>query len=220
MKPLLRWVVGPVGELGLRILRNSVRNIVSMYGERFDYLICYNQISADKLSLGIPLFCQDHLRNALGYDVAWKLFPVRVRAESHEIVIDNDLVLFKKLDEIENFLVSDHTLTYQGLHGAHGNYYVPKGMRLNSGIYGMPPGFDIDLSNRTFSGKFDEQGLIVSSLLSWHHCDVIPMTAIPIIESDFPIDEFWKLKSTKGFHFVGANRGKHPQCEKFLTRLI
>jgi len=140
--------------------------------------------------------------------------------------MDNDIVIYKKVHEIDAFLGSDSTLLYQGIHGLHGIYVfeVPDGIRINSGIFGLPPGFDfaarIEEMVMPWKDKFDEQGMVASILLQYERYHVIPLTVVPIIEPYFPIEPHYRNAGCKGFHFVDANREDHPQFRKYQVYSI
>jgi len=44
VKPLFRWTVGDVSWQGLEILAESIEMALSIYGDRFDFLVCYNSL--------------------------------------------------------------------------------------------------------------------------------------------------------------------------------
>ena len=58
MKPLVRWTIGPVSELGHKILKRSVENFKKIYPE-FDCVVCYNNIEKKLLDeIHVDLFEQ------------------------------------------------------------------------------------------------------------------------------------------------------------------
>lgn len=216
--------MGPARREGFRCLGESVRRATALYPE-CDFLICHNQLDEEQVRaigrLGVPLYDQSEsdgpfgVRPTAGYQVHWKLYPPRVAADRHEIVMDNDLVLFKRLEEIDYFLSGDCTLMCQGLNGLHGKFdrYIPKGVRVNSGLFGMPPGFDflgvvrqhIDQQDAaSWDGRFDEQGLVAAALNTYPKKAFVPVTRVPILERDFDIRGI-TTDACCGFHFVGLN---------------
>lgn len=225
-KPLFRWNVGPCHSQGFEILTTCIHNVQRLYDA--DLVICYNQLEEENLdritAIGVPLMraVPESLRIGpkVGYHVHWKLYPPRVRPQTHELCLDNDILITKRVPQIDLFLKSDYPLLYQGLHGLYGQYadLMPKGIRFNSGIYGLPPNFDfasrIDRHLVDWQDYFDEQGLVAHTLSENEHV-VVPLTTIPIIEKDWPIERFSQNVDCSGFHFVGANRGDHPQWIKW-----
>lgn len=225
MKPLLRWIIGPVHDNGFSIIKDSVKSMLNIYKNRFDFIICHNQLNQSQLnflkSLNVELFNQNDYRNKNIYSNSWKLFPARLSMESHEIVMDNDIILFEPLEEIDEFLNSNSTLLYQGIERNYGYYskHITHNININSGIYGMPPKFDLeinvkqDLSN--YKNYYDEQGLVASALLNWHSYCIIPQTTIPIIKPNYSIENYLNNNLYKGIHFCGINSEHHNQYLKW-----
>lgn len=223
MKPLFRWTLGPVKNDGFNCLVESIKLLRNIYPEA-DYAVCYNQVADDRLkilsNLDIELVNQTEFVDAFpikpssGYQVHWKLYPPRMRVNSHEIVLDNDVVIFDRISEINDFLERDTVLLYQGLHGLYGCFknLVPKGLIINSGIYGMPPNFNfieqmkqLNMPNWQWSDdKFEEQGLISAVLSAYHSHLMVPLTTVPIIESHFDMKAMITDRC-RGYHFVGVN---------------
>lgn len=226
LKPLLRWVIGPMSYYGLKLFKITVKRIKKIYGNKFDYLICHNNNIniSDLLDLNVNFFDQSKLRaNSKKYDVSWKLFPIRLRKSSHELVIDSDILVINKISQIDIFLQSsNHSLVYEGLYGNYGIYKekIPINLKLNSGIYGMPPGFDFHFTQREFS-QFDEQGLICSHLIKKKY-NLIPLSIVPIIDNNCDFN-FLNLdfKTVRAIHFVGVNggygRNYNPNFKKYLN---
>lgn len=221
-KCLFRWTVGPIKEEGIKCLFQSVKSVRRLYPEA-ELLICHNQISEQRISqlsdLKIELVDQSKIHSELiqeipeGYRFDWKLVPTRLRPNKHEIFIDNDIVILKRVPEIDLFLNRDDlVLICQGLNGCHGIFEskVGKGLRVNAGMFGLHPNFDFGsklkniMNGQTLDGHFDEQGLIAATLSKEKHV-MLSQTTIPILERDFDIDSFMLNETVCGFHFVGVN---------------
>lgn len=219
MKPLVRWTIGNVRDVGFEMLRESIRHFKKIYPD-FDYFVCCNEIKNKKFPDNINVFLQDH--NCCSIPIkpnsinAWKLFPPRLRINSHELFIDNDLIIYKKIPQISEFLKSTRPLCY----GTHDDRPFPYGIfsknfdktkfKLNSGIFGLPPNYDfeaeiiknINEANLKKWGVLDEQGLVATCLLNKN-----PIT-IHISE----ISNCWKSYNfgKYGFHFCGHNTEELP----------
>lgn len=223
MKPLLRWTIGEVHACGYRTLRDSVKRLRDLYD--FDFVICHNNQNPAQLeflkSLGVELIDQIGYQSLEKYTFM-KLSPSRLRPEGHEIFLDNDVVLYKKIPEIDQFIESDATLVYEGLYGLHGAYSLPKGIHVNSGIFGLPPGYEFEtwLKHNWLDlpapSKFDEQGLVGKCLLDHSAYIILPQCRVPILESHFDYKAHRKNQSACGFHFVGANREENLNFMKFM----
>jgi hypothetical protein len=88
---------------------------------------------------------------------------------------------------------------------------VPNGYCINSGIFGLPPGFDLQKYIVFFGDQWehnvwhssytwDEQGLVAFALLDYPRCCIIPHSTITNCEVEF--------RPAAGMHFVGLNRRK------------
>lgn len=219
MKYLFRWTVGNINSAGLQCLRQCINNIKKLYPEA-DRVVCYNQINTELIKdLDAELVDQNNyldsfpIKPALGVNVHWKLYPVRLNLDIHEICLDNDIIIFDRIPEIDLFLKDEVVLLYQGLNGFHGRYkdLIPKGIRFNSGIFGLPPKFDFVSIAKSivlpdWLDYFDEQGLVGSVLLSVGSYYMIPLTTLPIIQSEFDLNKIMGNKLCKGLHFCGLNR--------------
>jgi hypothetical protein len=235
MVPLIRWTVGPVSDAGFEILELSVANFIKIYPQ-FDFCICYNQIDLSKIKhlekYGVSFYNQNDWKSSWGISPKgeiWKIYPPRLRQDSHEIIMDNDLIIFERIPEIDEFLESQKSIMLSGLFRFYGSFsnIIPKKYKLNSGLYGFPPGFDFENIIRILCAKkqknnkwkqnrrkllYDDQGVIAYAVTKYQK---------PIIISQNSIFNFnFKLKkiipiNAKGIHFIGSNVRQHPAWEKF-----
>lgn len=129
MKPIFRWTIGGNPHLcGLRILKKSVKSVLGLYGDEFDYVICHNNLSGWMLdyikNINIKLLEQSH-GDEMEYvprGVAWKLYPPRLRVDAHEVFMDNDILIHSRSSIVDEFLKSsDMTFITQG-YGNYGKY--------------------------------------------------------------------------------------------------
>lgn len=134
------------------------------------------------------------------------MYPPRIRPEVHEIFIDHDVVLLDKLPQIEEFLSSDETFLYsqsfwpEGLYGTFKDR-VPRGFGLNSGLFGLPPGFRFDLSIvEEWKDDLDEQGFVASQISRQKRLVRVGLEDLWICADDrMP-------RNVKGYHFCRSNR--------------
>jgi hypothetical protein len=220
-KPLVRWTVGPTTRDGLDCLSRSVAAFLRLYDA--DVAICHN-CPADNLAdlvARFPLVDQHaHLASVPvpPAGVAWKLYPPRLAVHRHELVIDNDLIVERAVPEIDRFLAGDCTLLLAEASRTYGRFerHVPPGYAINSGLYGMPPGFDLGrhvafhcgpaweenaTGTHALNRTFDEQGLVASALLSYPRFVIIPASCVTNCEH--------RLVDGHGHHFVGLNRREY-----------
>ena len=222
MLPLVRWTIGNSTPHGFECLRLSIESFLKFH--EAEVVICHNCPTKT-----ISLLCFDDFHiidqstiaessKIKPIGVSWKLYPPRLDINRYEISIDNDIVFQEPIPEIEKFLQNDCTLLLEDHSRTYGRFerYVPPGFEINSGIYGMPPGFDLykyvnfyfqtdwELNARgeyEASKTFDEQGLIALALLNYRKYVIISNASITNCERE--------LKMAKGMHFIGLNRRPH-----------
>jgi hypothetical protein len=218
VKPIARWTIGNTTKDGYRCLTESIFSFLSFYDA--EVIICHNcdPINLPDRVLRFRLFDQRHFASEAKYapkGVAWKLYPPRIDKTRHEIVVDNDIVFLKPIKQIEEFFNSDCTLLLEGDSRTYGRFekHVPPGVQINSGIYGMPPGFDLNTHCDFFAGEweknafgehdknetFDEQGLVAFALLSHKKYVIIPNTSVANCERQLQ-------NQSDAYHFIGLNR--------------
>ena len=221
MKPLVRWIIGPVKNKGFDCLKESIKAFAKIYTNA-NLMICHNQLDGqieELEEIGVPLYKQtyDDCVRFAPHGVAWKLYPARLRPDGHEIIIDNDIIIKDKIPQIDEFFSSDSTLVYEASKPMYGQLdkFVPKTPCVNSGIYGMPPGFDFDRKmnfyidqikdweNNCNQGRYtwDEQGMVAACMLN--HPSRLLITLDQVTNCELDLDD-----SKLGMHFVGLNRYK------------
>lgn len=229
LKPLIRWTIGNINKSdGILILKESIKQFKKFY-PYCDFTICYNQISSVYLYfLDTPLYNQELYNNKELYtpkNETWKIYPPRLRLNSHELIIDNDLIITERIPEIDQFFNNDSTLLLRGSQRYYGkyDYLIPKNIFINSGIYGMPPNFDFEAKimhickwdeqkeweQDRVKGLFDDQGIITTCLLDYKNTIIIENSNIYNYETKKP-----PIKA-KGYHFIDANRKYHPGWQEF-----
>lgn len=139
------------------------------------------------------------------HGVAWKLYPPRLRPETHEIFIDHDVVLTKRLPQIDLFLSRADAFLYSESPSGARNYgrfdaLVERGFRMNSGLFGVPPGFRFDFSLvGEWRDYFDEQGFVAASLCRKKNLVKVGLDDLWICDGD-------EMPRAKGYHFVHDRR--------------
>jgi hypothetical protein len=217
MKPIARWTIGNTTQLGYESLLLSIASFRHWYD--IDAIIFNNGLSENlnyvrKIYPEIPIFQQPVDQKPAPVGVTWKLYPPRMDISRHEIFIDNDIVFTGYIPEIDYFFENDCTLLLEDVGRAYGKFdkHVPKGYNINSGIFGLPPNFnlkkyidmyvdewEINASGAHAASKtFDEQGIVAFALLN--HPNFV------IIDNETVTDCRSVLKWAKGMHFIGINR--------------
>lgn len=258
-KPLFRWTVGNCLQQGLDILAESIHRTTKALGvDNWDWAVCYNGISRDDLqflqkAIGtrpVQLVAQswatcpvnDNMQTPRRSDgsfewngnrcggTMWKVCPARMRMETHEIVMDNDIVLLKKFPQIDEFLSrKDTALILEEPIRFYGRFdclFGPDEACLNSGLMGFPPGFDYGteiLKVWEKHGRYmnlsqaDEQGLLTYTLKSLPSVRIKKEQMVEVLHRDF------KTKITgheEGVHFTQANRIPNHRSWQEYQKLV
>lgn len=229
MKPLIRWTLGNVSDDGMDMLKESI-SLCKRYYPNADLVVCHNSIPKSRLAgLDVELHEQTHTPDMEYPPRAemWKMYPARMRPESHELVLDNDLLILRPPQEIKEFFESNKTLMLRGRARAYGRYdhLVPQPHAINSGLYGMPPGFDlatrimVACANdkvREWTDWCDDQGVIAFALFQHDHIIIEP----EVILNYFPEYTFPLPPNLYGVHFQGANRNLRRNWRELIGKKV
>jgi hypothetical protein len=250
MKPLARWTIGPTTHSGQEILIESVSKFKEIYPE-FDTIVCYNNLQNINMvntdmykqkndDLDYPLTSYNNpllhvepsIRNFGAAGSGWKLCPPRLRIKSHELWLDNDIIIKNRIPEIDNWLKQNTGIISEGRCRIFGVYepIIPKSFKLCAGLFGLPPNYDfhqdiINLCKKYLEGKelghYDEQGLVAAIISGIENFILIPQTHLKIVEDGEKLPP-----KAMGFHFVGVNRNeKHSawkdyKYQKYLIKFL
>lgn len=213
-KPLIRWTIGPCSDNGFYCLSQSIRNIKRIYGKYFKYAIFYNNLNKNQIKL-LPkvdyILNQNKYANFNGWQPAWKLYPARINNDSHEIILDNDVIIYDEPPLFKLFLKEKKTIliteafkrSYNGIL----EKLIPLGFNVNSGVICLPPNFDFEFKiketiksfNLKFENHFDEQTLISYIFSKEENLKIINIKDISVHTENCPKGKF-------GIHFVGINK--------------
>jgi hypothetical protein len=190
-------------------------------------VVSFNGRPVEELKdLGVELLDQTPYRRSLSIEAqgcSWKLYPPRIRHEAHELVVDNDVVFHSRCQEIDDFLNGNHILLAEAYSRNFGEFdsFIPADVKINSGLYGLPPKFDFGaeierqfkkVGMSVWDSYFGDQGL-VATLTAFEH-QVVPRTSVQICHPDEPFQ-----KTTSGWHFIGLNKGWKKHWETYLSRV-
>jgi hypothetical protein len=215
----------------------SIYHFKRLYGDQFVSAVCFNcdgislqkglvdmvidqRLVSHSLSLNPP-------RSNLKGGPAWKFYPPRLSPNTHELLIDNDLILYRKTDKIEEFLQTDDvfvlTEAAKRSYTDWAEHYIRTGFEINTGIIGLPPYYDL-ASNlnqavdyfhlKHWSDHFDEQSL-VAYLLQSHNTKIISIEDVSICR---PHHKFRRGKC--GVHLVGLNYGHDLHWQMYKNVLM
>jgi hypothetical protein len=233
MKPLFRYTLGPVSNLGFEILKESINLLKKNYD--CDIVVCYNQIKNKDIlkEINEELIDQEKYTNSLPYapiKEIWKICPPRLSPNTHEIFLDNDLIITNKIPQIDEFLrEKEKTIILSGFTGErhkvngkevqkryYGQYdhFIDQKYIINGGLFGIPPNFDFEdkLKNLCIGNwqqdrelaHNDDQGIITAALTINNEAIVIPEDQILIYDCAYA-----KYKECNGYHFLESNRNEN-----------
>jgi hypothetical protein len=225
--------MGNVSEAGWECLSESTRLLPKIYPE-FDFVICYNSLDNKETqrlrSFKIDLYEQKeenlevphtfHHHSSVS-NHSWKLCPIRLRPEAHELWVDNDVVITDRIPDIDDWLNKDKPIisTVYGKE-AYGRFKEALIMRLwgvwpCAGLFGLPPRFGfkeklLEGCNGVPLEGFDEQGLVVSIVTKekgW-------MPIEPKIFNQVGWFNRFVLHH-EGYHFIRLNTGTNSAWEHY-----
>jgi hypothetical protein len=230
----LRWTIGDVSLRGFEALRLSLHGAVRTFGPGAAYVVYVNSVPLDEARARTgqvpdlvewrpapaepPAVLRRHLTPAMAEGVAWKFAPLRAFEDRYEIALDNDVILWAAPPALRGWLeqAGRAPLIAEDVAPGHGVFAALCGPEpRNSGIRGLPPGFDLagalgrvlESQPAALDSELDEQGLQVAAL-SLDAEPVVVRTAEVTICSPFPPHQPHLGRS--GAHFVGLNAREIP----------
>lgn len=238
MTPIgIRWTMGDVSARGFAALRLSIWGAWNIFGPRAAYAVCVNTVCGDEArertgpvpdavswrdATGeLPGFLAAAFGAGMAEGVAWKLAPLRLFPERHEISLDNDCILWELPPSMAAWLAGAGgpaaCLMAQDVRACYGRF-APQcpAQACNAGIRGLPPGFDLDAALReaiarcrreangpaVFRSELDEQGLQAAALSLAGPLEIVPLEQVTICS---PFAPNLPYLGSCGAHFVGLN---------------
>ncbi len=234
----VRWTVGDVSARGWEALRLSVHCAVRLFGDKAEYAVCVNSVPVERarelagdlpeevrwveVTAGdVPEWLRPHLEGAFAEGVApmsegtaWKLLPVRLFPEMYELSLDNDCVVWAVPEAMRKWLAAEgRTLMAADTERCLGQFQGDARVvgTINSGIRGLPPGFDLEAALKAslaeklgvmLTSELDEQGLQAVALHRSMPALVVETGEVSICSPFWPRDP---EMGTCGAHFVGLN---------------
>lgn len=227
----IRWTIGDVSQRGFESLRLSIWGAWRIFGADADYCVCVNTISAEhaqELAGTVPdavtwraadgllpgWLRMRFLDAGLAEGTAWKLAPLRCFPDRRELSLDNDVILWELPSALAAWLADEspeRCLLAEDVVPALGQFVsLCEGRALNSGIRGLPAGFDfeqrlsvvLDEHPATLVSELDEQGLHAAALSRTLEPRVVSVEDVAICS---PFPPHLLRPGRCGAHFVGLN---------------
>lgn len=146
----------------------------------------------------------------------WKVCPARVRMETHEIVMDNDVILLSGFPQIEEWLKQKNKALILEepimFYGRYTPLFDKDGPFLNSGFMGFPPGYDFakeikrcwqENGSHMNLTQADEQGLLTYALSQIPNVRIKKEQMVEVLHRDIQTQI---TGNEQGIHFTQANR--------------
>jgi hypothetical protein len=156
----------------------------------------------------------------------WKVTPSRLRMDSHEIIMDNDVILLKKFPQIDEFLNSDKVMLLEEpirFYGRYVDLLPQEAPFFNSGFIGLPPMYDFgkdiydhwkangELSHLSHA---DEQGLLTYALSQKPNIRIYKEQMVEVLGRDY---NYVLTGEEEAIHFTQSNRmPNHTVWKKYV----
>ncbi len=231
----VRWTIGAVSDFGFEALRLSIWGAWRLFGAATRYLVCVNSMPvaaarrrAGALPAGVvwrrsdgevPAFLAPHLDAGMAEGVGWKFAPIQIDPGRYTLALDNDCIIWELPAALRSWLEGGDPrscVLAADVVPSFGQFAAFCGpTALNSGIRGLPPGFDLEYALRSLlrahpvrlTSELDEQGLQVAALRRFLAVRIVTLEEVTIC-SPFPphLPELGRC----GAHFVGLNAHSIP----------
>lgn len=232
----IRWTIGDVSPEGFEALRLAVWGAHRVFGPEAAYTVCVNSLPlpeararAGDLPEGVewleasgklPEWVLPHCDlSDMVEGKAWKFDPLRVYPDRWEISFDNDCILWEMPESVRRWLEEgdrERCLIAADVKEAHGVFAPWAGEEpKNSGIRGIPPGFDFEGQMRALleenpvvmRSELDEQGLQVAAASRARPPVIVSLEEVAVTS---PFPPHLPDLGRSGAHFVGLNEKSLP----------
>ena len=237
IKPLIKWLIGDVLPEGYLALEISIENAWQLYSDSVEYVICFNNLKLStlkrqlKILAEIPVYFYDQSshRSAKAGEYGWKFYPLKLTDNRRELWLDNDLILFDRHPDIDEFLFGEKEI-FLFLEDIQRVYrpetldrFIPRSLEICGGLLGLPawPTTKIHHSYTTFLSRHDisgsdthftspmlaRLGIENATIALLYLC--YPDVAKIISNRDIPPGKTIRTGTVGnvGMHFTGLNRG-------------
>lgn len=231
----IRWTIGNVSLYGFEALRLSIWGGWKVFGPEAVYTVCVNSVPLDEARRKTGAVPEEvcwqgvtqeeifppikaHFDQRLADGVGWKFAPLQLYPDRHELALDNDCILWEMPDGIRKWIEDDQgtCLIAEDVRTCLGQFASFCGPEpRNSGIRGVPPGFDLEGAFQAILrahplpilNEQDEQGLQIAAISRHRDPFVVRVEEVTIC-SPFPHHQ--PFLGRCGAHFVSLNVKEIP----------
>lgn len=233
MKVIVRWTISNCRKSGLYCLKKSIKNWRRLYPSH-ELCVCHNNINEAtykylKRIEDIKLINQNNFAGELKcapFDTSWKFYPPRIDIDSYEIFVDNDLIVYKHLQELKYFFDNKILIVSSAHKNFYGNFenLLKDKIKINTGFFGIPPAFDlkfhlnncIDLISQ-WKNHEDDQGAFCHIMQHFEYI-VVSLETLQICNSNVDFAPY--ALGMCGTHFAGINYGDNRYFKKYINAEI
>jgi hypothetical protein len=231
----VRWTIGDVSGDGFRALGLSIASARRAFGPDAGLAVCVNTVPVQEarervgevggevawhrsVRGNIPGFLRARLDAGMAEGVGWKFAPLRVFPGWHELSLDNDCILWEAPRAVREWLADPRPtfVAAADVRSCFGQFASLCGPEpLNSGIRGLPPGFDLGAALEqlleenpvTLRSELDEQGMQMAVL---RRCGPVRVVSVEEVSICSPFPPHVPGLGRCGAHFVGLNARQLP----------
>ena len=233
----LRWTVGDVSREGFDALNLSLRGAWKIFQDDASYAVCVNTVSVAHARelvgdlpadvewhavtfAELPEFLKPYMDQQMSEGVGWKFVPLQMFPDRFELALDNDCILWEMPAAIRRWLNNyqdNQTCVFaEDVKTCFGKFAGLCGPEpRNSGIRGLPPGFDFERSLKIvlqenpvkLTSELDEQGLQCAAVSLKTQPFTVTVKEVTICS---PFAPHMNYLGTCGAHFVGLNARQLP----------
>jgi hypothetical protein len=163
-----------------------------------------------------PEFLRDYFDSAMAEGVGWKFAPPRIALDDLELSLDNDCIIWTMPGAIRRWIAGASDFVFaEDVRPCFGQFsHLCDGHPKNSGIRGLPPGFDLATAmvrvlreqRIMLKSELDEQGL-QTAVLSPFEPSIVTTKEVSICS---PFPPHMTDLGECGAHFVGLNAKSLP----------
>lgn len=215
MNLVIRWQIGPFGEMSWRALRLSV--VLMQHLMPNAWLAVVHQGEVREQLPHVAYYAQDNLYSH------GRFYTFGLWSDHHILSMENDHILWELPPAIPRWLSRDDaTLAWIVDWDYYGNYADRVGdFRACPGMYGLPPGMVMPAPPESERGDDQaEQGYVASWLREHPPHEIVTHDEVAAYMPNHDILKYTHSKlGTHGVHLPGLNRGWSHGAEELIVEL-